>query len=433
MYFYKKNNKRNIEMQNKPIDLKYIYRFPWLPGGREIFEPERVSSTDNTMDSNDEDNISYLIGFLTSLFRKYPRKLYDDLVTIIYFSMDKREEGFTITETDYNVILFYTLKTVLAALNNRVLDNHVANFISKIYYNYLIGLSDLRVIQKLAFYMGFSCEFNELKPKIIQNAKYPFSITFDNYLSVAVLLNDPSWALINRYLEKGKVYLFKENVVRLLQEIIRREVIPKRVGQISDLKDLLKKVPEIEALFKSIENKFELIKIEAKGSKSKAEYEEFLPEEKPTSDELPPCIKFILDKALNGENLTHSERLHIAFFYANANFSVEETIDVFRTVPDFNEETTRYHVEFSRGLKGKGTKYSAYNCDKLRSEHICKGDDKVYGSFICSQGVIKKDGQKYRIKSPLEYMFWYRVEQNRAKRKNTKQSAENTENKGEKA
>lgn len=415
---------KGIYMQDKPIELKFIYRFPWLPGGREIFEPEQSSPSEPATDSTEEDNLSYLIGFLTAIFRKFPNKLYDDLVKIIYYSLDKREEGFGVTETEYNVILFYSLKTILAALNNRVLDNHVANFISKVYYKYLIELSDARSIQKLAYYMGISCEYEESKAKVILNAKYPFTIDFENYLSVAVMLNDPSWALINRYVERGKVYLFKDNVARLLQEIIRREVIPKRIGHISDLKDILKNVPEIEALFKSIENKFELMKIEAKGSKSKIDYEEFLPEEKPASDELPPCIKFILDKALNGENLTHTERLHIAFFYANTNFSVEETVDVFRTVPDFNEETTRYHVEFSRGLKGKGTKYSAYNCDKLRSEHLCKEDDKIYGSSICSKGVIKKDGQKYRIKSPLEYMFWYRVEQSRAKRKNKSQSIE---------
>ena len=69
-------------------------------------------------------------------------------------------------------------------------------------------------------------------------------------------------------------------------------------------------------------------------------------------------------------NLVHNERLHIAFFFANTHHSVEETIDVFRTLPDFNEEIARYNVEFSRGIGGKGKKYKAFSCSKLKSLQI---------------------------------------------------------------
>ena len=48
-------------------------------------------------------------------------------------SSPKMESGFIPSNNKLNVIMYYTIKLLLTALNNRFPDNHMANFLSKIY------------------------------------------------------------------------------------------------------------------------------------------------------------------------------------------------------------------------------------------------------------------------------------------------------------
>jgi DNA primase large subunit len=327
--------------------------------------------------------------------------------TFVY-ALEKREEGINLIEKDdFNLIFFYMIKTILASLNNRVTDNHVANFLSSIYYKKLLKEQELHIV-KLANYMGIT-SYND--PKRINGVKFPFWVEFQSYIPVAAVLKDHSWHLINREIEKGRVYLLKDNLARLLKEKIRKEIIPQRIGSVDDLLKNLQSIQELSEIYQTIENKVQLIKIQNNKFKKSGDFIDVSDDEKPPYELYPPCIKYILDKALEGENLVHNERLHIAFFFANTNHTVEETIDVFRTVPDFSEEIARYNVEFSRGIGGKGKKYKSFNCSKLKSFQICKANEKDYADEICSKGVHRKGESKPRlINSPLNFIFWKKVE-----------------------
>ena len=100
--------------------------------------------------------------------------------------------------------------------------------------------------------------------------------------------------------------------------------------------------------------------------KEESRYETNTDGEKVGSDLFAPCIRVILFKVGQGENLSHNERLAIAFYFLNTNHSIEETVDIFRTSPDFDESIARYQVEFAAGSGGKGKKYSMYKCAKLK-------------------------------------------------------------------
>ncbi|MBD3353500.1 MAG: hypothetical protein GF364_18600 [Candidatus Lokiarchaeota archaeon] len=403
----------------KKYEHKYIYKYPWLEGGREIFEKDNESAQIPTTQLEMKRKF---VRLFSQKFEDYPQ-LYQKIIQAIYSALDKREEGMVISEEEFNIVFFYVIKTILAVYNNRFLDNHVANFISKIYYKDMSSHKrNYREIYKIANYMGLKCQYNEANPKKIRNTIYHYSINFDSYIPAASLLKDNFWAVINRFMENGVVYLFKDDVIRLLQEKIRREVIPQRLGNMDELREIVEKVSDMKEILKKIDDKMQLIKIKLREKREKQGYTLLDDEVKPGYEEYPPCIKVILDKASNGENLVHTERLHIAFYFANTNHSVEETVDVFRTVPDFDEKIARYNVEFSRGLKGKGKKYSVYNCNTLKSEHLCTADDPKFGDPICSKGV-KKKGKKYFIKNPLEFSFWYRVRKSKEKRKSKRHNS----------
>jgi DNA primase large subunit len=319
-----------------------------------------------------------------------------DLMNIFDSALDKKESGLGIIENEYNIFLYYILKSILAAYNNKLLDNHIANFYSKNYYEYLIkrGLNE---IYKLALSMNIDCDITNLKDLC-------FYIKFYNYIPIASLIKDHYWDLVNKPLEKGNVYLSKKDFVRLLQEKIRLEVIPKRIEPVNNLMDILTEIEPIKMIFSLINKKMENMR-----TKINPEFNEIVSNKEYYFNEFPPCVKYLVEKATNGENLTHSERLHIAFFYSNLNISIEETIDVFRTIPDFDEKKTRYYIEYARGLNN-GTKYHVYSCDKLRTFNLCKKDDKLFGNPICINGVFKKDGLK-PIANPLEFVFWYKIKQ----------------------
>ncbi len=228
-----------------------------------------------------------------------------------------------------------------------------------------------------------------------------FKITFQQL----TLLKDSAYQLINRNVINGRVYLLKDNVARLLQEVVRRQIVPDRQKSGGELMDLLKQITHLSPLINDITKLIEKKKL------TQTQYESINVYENVDYSLYPPCIKYILNKATNGVNLTHSERLHIAFFFANTNHSVEETVDVFRTLPDFDEKLARYHVEFSRGIGGKGKKYRIYSCAKVKSIDMCKASDKEYGDIICAEGVFRKgEVGRIPIKTPKDFVFWKNVE-----------------------
>ncbi len=372
-----------------------VYKYPWLEGGREIFDP-------TSEENDDEDPIEYYNRLFTKYFETYPN-LYQKILDVFFLALDKKESGIILTEDELNIILFYSVKTLLTAFDSRALENHVANLLSKLYHKRFLNESDQN-LEVIGQKMNFDCHF-EKKPKTIGDVLYPYWIAVHKYIPAASLLKDASYQLVNRNVYNGKVYLIKDNVARILQEVVRKEITPDNQKSSTELMDLLKKIKYISALIEEISQKVEEKKLTKKNFDTENIYENVV------YAMYPPCIKYILNKATNGVNLSHSERLHIAFFYANTNHSVEDTVDVFRTLPDFDEKIARYNVEFSRGIGGKGKKYSVFSCAKLKSFDLCKANDEEFGDIICAEGVWRKgETKQVPIKSPKEFVFWKNVE-----------------------
>ena len=192
-------------------------------------------------------------------------------------------------------------------------------------------------------------------------------------------------------------------MILLLREFVRVKIKP-NIGEIDDeLNTTLMEIPEIHKIIAQLEV---LILQNTKRFQSSL----MSGDEKVGSDLFAPCIKVILHRATQGENLNHNERLAIAFYFLNTNHTVEETVDIFRTSPDFDEGIARYQVEFAAGKGGKGTKYKMYNCKKMKSLKMCHADHPDFGDVLCVKGSKKRNGDHVTIQNPVsDYIFWKKI------------------------
>ena len=253
--------------------------------------------------------------------------------------------------------------------------------------------------------LGFTCEHIRNKREgMINNIYFPFRMHFSNYLDVSSQFKDDNWKLINKYFGNGQVYLYQNDIEMLIREYVRMKTKPD-YDKLPDpvIEDLrqVKEIAEIEEYVHEIiinrENRFQ---------------SSLIADDEVISRELfAPCIKAILYKLNHGENLGHNERLAIAFYYLNTNHSIEETVDLFRTSPDFDEGVARYQVEFAAGKRGKGTKYGMYGCSKMKSNRMCYANHPQFGDKLCVEGAFKRDGTNVSIHNPAgDYIFWKKVQ-----------------------
>ncbi|NVM02819.1 MAG: hypothetical protein HWN67_10810 [Candidatus Helarchaeota archaeon] len=254
-------------------------------------------------------------------------------------------------------ILVYPIsKMLIELINNDYLRYKFADVVSK-RTSKLLSKENFNLINNIAKNtFDWNLSFEDLN----LNIQYDCKMKFHNYLSVAPNFRDSIWKLINRRLDLGWVFLKKQEIIRLISEKVKQDIIKKPIK-----KKELPKIPNfLEEKVKNLQNSAQ--KYESKlqtGLKGKLI----------TSKETyPPCIVSILKELQKGVNLDHTSRLVFIFFLLNTEKPIEEIVDLFRTQPDFNEAKTTYYVEHAAGERGSGTKYSSYGCPKIKTYGLCK-------------------------------------------------------------
>jgi DNA primase large subunit len=192
----------------------------------------------------------------------------------------------------------------------------------------------------------------------------------------------------------GEVYLALDETARLLEEEVRRHIEKKLETKIE--LELPQNVADgIERLKKLLENR-----------KAKIKTEE-MPKEI-VKDAFPPCIRQLYNTILSGRHISHIGRFALTSFLINSGMTVDNVVDLFRTLSDFNERLTRYQVEHIAGGKGSRTKYIPPRCDTLRTHGVCTEMDE-----ICR-----------RVRHPLGY---YRIKLRKMKAATTATEAQTTQ------
>ena len=282
---------------------------------------------------------------------------------------------------DLEILSFYLSILLLHLINDRLLNKIFSTRESKVFYNFCIN-DELEKI----FYLSLNTFNWNIRIFKINNIVSKIGVYFVNYINNMPTFSG-NWKLINREIIKGYVIASKRDVCRLLSEEVKKKIIN------SIEKEREMNAPEV--VFNAIE---EISKIWIPYSeKIKLSYSKFAGS---SANLYPPCIRFILEKVKKGENISHVARFALATFLLNIGKSVDEVVQLFSSLPDFNESITRYQVEHLAGLRGSRKKYIPFKCENMKAYGLCHPDKYCEG-----------------IKHPLQYL--YKVRNKLWKQKNS--------------
>ncbi|MFX1451043.1 MAG: hypothetical protein ACFFCM_09385 [Promethearchaeota archaeon] len=288
--------------------------------------------------------------------------------------LDKGEYSEKELYQNEEILIYPICKMLIELVDNDYLRYKFADVVSK-RTSKLLSKETSNLINNIAkdtFEWDVSFDNSDLQPK------YDCKIKFHNYLSVAPNFRDSTWKLVNRRIESGWIYLKKQEIIRLIAEKVKQDIITKPI--------IRKEFPQIPDF---IEEKVKYLQNFSQKYKSKLQ-SSFKGKLITSKETYPPCITTILTTLKKGVNLDHTSRLVLIFFLLNAEKSVEEIVELFRAQPDFNEQKTTYYVEHAAGKRGSGTKYSSFGCAKIKSYGLCKEEQ----DFWCNSG---------KINHPLRY------------------------------
>jgi len=191
---------------------------------------------------------------------------------------------------------------------------------------------------------------------------YDFALHFTDFLKNAASIQDKRWKLVNRLVLNGEVYLTKIEVSRLLEEEVRRYIEGKLNIKVGSLpQGIMDRIDQLQRLFMEKRGKIQLEEL-PKGISIIA---------------FPPCIKALYDAISSGRHISHVGRFALTSFLINAGMTVENVVDLFRSLSDFDERMTRYQVEHIAGGRGSHTRYIPPRCDTLRTHGICPGMNEI--------------------------------------------------------
>ena len=202
----------------------------------------------------------------------------------------------------------------------------------------------------------------ELATETASGQTYDFKLHFADYLKNSAVFHEKEWKLVNKLVSEGAVYLTKREAGRLLEEEARRYVESKLDTTVGRLPDpVMKSVNRLEQLLVVKKEKIHLEEI----PKTVA-----IPS-------FPPCIKALYDTIASGSQLSHMGRFALTSFLVSIGMTVENVMDLFRQLSDFDERLTRYQVEHIAGVRGSRTKYIPPRCDTLRTHGLCTSTEEL--------------------------------------------------------
>ena len=342
--------------------------------------------------------------FISEIFtNEYGNEIKERLLKLFKAAFDNLEEIHDYKTDKLNLYVYLLLKIFLYALDNRVITNRLANLYSKITYNELITENSNLKIYNICKDLGFKINYYDppinYGKKIIkeQTEKFEtnFSIHFIDYLKLASNLRDEYRKLVHNSLSDGFVFIQNNRLIRLIQEYVRNKLLIEETKDKSSLNKFLEKAREIQ----DFKNLYE--EILSKWAERKEEFEFKFNIDFEKSEDLqtlfPPCVKEILNKAQEGQNLIHNERLFIVWYLIALDYPTDKIVNIFSKMPDFDEETTTYQVNFAQRKK-----YIPYKCSTLKSLTLCRAEK--YNDELCLIGYgAKEPSERKKLAHPLNY------------------------------
>jgi len=318
--------------------------------------------------------------FLSTLPREVVRRYIDDLKQIL--SRGKLDSTLSDEEVAIHVACLvlmgskraaYRYSTILSKyLNHAYLANAPEEELLK--YARLLGLNIV---------VDNGCK--ESVVELIDSARraivscYRYAIPYHQYIEATIRLSkDAKWKFVNQYVKGGYVYLKERSrVSRILEEVFMNKLINAvdKLLRDADLRYHLQELG-ISQICGDVSEELSLqqVSFEEREFTRIRSYDLALDslDKLYTYLELfPPCIRRILDRVLNGENLSHQERFALATFLINIGTDLDIILELFKHSPDFNERIARYQIEHLAGLRGSKKKYLPYSCKTMKVLNLC--------------------------------------------------------------
>jgi len=391
------------------IEIELINHYPWLSSTKVVYS--------DILPDNP-------IEFVKKLFNKYPvDEIRKRILNIFSAAFENKEEILNYKIDELNVLLYLMLNILLTVLDDNAIANKVANLYSKANKTELNNEEDY-VLYKICEDLNLNIRYYEepitYRINIIKNQreeiKTNFTIPFTNYLNLAASLRDDYRRLINNSLNDGYVYIQKKDLIRLLQEHVRKKLIPRLHSDKSALEKLREDLL-VNSEFKKIYDKILEDWEQMKGDYEPVEFQ--WGEDIELTEISPPCLKHVLQKASESQNLIHNERLFLVFLLHALKVPIEKIVKIFSTLPDFDRDKTLYQVNFALNKK-----YSPHKCATLKSLNLCMAEK--YKDELCLKGYYSKAKEEQReINHPLTYIF---VKQFRLSKNNNKDGLKKANN-----
>ncbi len=143
-------------------------------------------------------------------------------------------------------------------------------------------------------------------------------------LEQGLSIQAPQFNLVNQVMNKGFVYLEYQRFIYLLRLALEQRLINKvkSMKVYTDNPLINEKVKELDERYPRFD------KLQA-----------------PNKDNIPYSIQELIDTAFRDHNLSHRQRIQLGLFLMRNNFNDDYIMDIFRTLSDFSERTTRYQLQ----------------------------------------------------------------------------------------
>ena len=175
----------------------------------------------------------------------------------------------------------------------------------------------------------------KLSPKEDGDSPLEFTIKFTDYLRNAAHFHDKKWKLTNSILSHGNIFLNRKDVVRLLEEEVRRR-IEKRL----DVK-LPKYPPELIVVAERVKK----LASEVIGPMEIDDLPKIV-----VQTAFPPCINALYEAASSSHHLSHIGRFTLTSFLVNIGMSSEKVNELFKSFSDYIPMLTRKEVKVNRPI-----------------------------------------------------------------------------------
>ncbi len=190
------------------------------------------------------------------------------------------------------------------------------------------------------------------------------TVGFHDFIEITKDMSAVDWKLVNQDLRQGMVYLDKSKFIRLVKERVYHEILKDLpISVNADIEESLSGIiDDVIAKLEKMKDKFV--------DRDLGEVEEGL---------FPPCIKGLIKKQAEGQNLSHEARFALTSFLHKIGFDEDQIIAIFSRSPDFRVDLASYQIEHIIG-KVSSTEYTPPGCGYMKTGGICFKPDSLCGT-----------------------------------------------------